>query len=107
MTDITRLLENPVEATTIVQNFVLLLVEHVVCKKKKKKNEKKRKLKRKKKEKKKKEKKERLMRPLHTEPVTSLDKCRVTFHWVIKCVLSRSTTQPRHYMKIKGADNQG
>ena len=29
MTDITRLLENPVEATTIVQNFVLLLVKHV------------------------------------------------------------------------------
>ena len=26
----TRLLENPVEATTIVQKFVLLLVEHVV-----------------------------------------------------------------------------
>jgi hypothetical protein len=26
----TRLLENPVEATTIVQNFVLLLVENVV-----------------------------------------------------------------------------
>jgi hypothetical protein len=25
-----RLLENPVEATTIVQNFVLLLVENVV-----------------------------------------------------------------------------
>jgi hypothetical protein len=29
MTDVTTLLENPVEATTIVQNFVLLLVEHV------------------------------------------------------------------------------
>ena len=27
---VTRLLEYPVEATTIVQNFVLLLVEHVV-----------------------------------------------------------------------------
>ena len=26
----TRLLENPVEATTIVQNFVLLLVENVI-----------------------------------------------------------------------------
>jgi hypothetical protein len=26
----TRLLENPVEATTVVQNFVLLLVENVV-----------------------------------------------------------------------------
>jgi hypothetical protein len=30
MTDVTRLLENPVEATTIVQNFVLLLIENVV-----------------------------------------------------------------------------
>jgi hypothetical protein len=30
MADVTRLLENPVEATTIVQNVVLLLVEHVV-----------------------------------------------------------------------------
>jgi hypothetical protein len=30
MTDVTRLLENPVEATGIVQTFVLLLVEHVV-----------------------------------------------------------------------------
>jgi hypothetical protein len=29
MTDITRLLEIPVEATTIVQNFVLLLVKNV------------------------------------------------------------------------------
>jgi hypothetical protein len=29
MTDVTRLLENPVEATTIIQNFVLLLVEIV------------------------------------------------------------------------------
>jgi hypothetical protein len=29
MTDVTRLLENLVEATTIVQNFVLLLVKHV------------------------------------------------------------------------------
>ena len=28
----TRLLENPVEAATIVQNFVLLLVENVVLK---------------------------------------------------------------------------
>jgi hypothetical protein len=27
---VTRLLENPVEATTIVHNFVLLLVEDVV-----------------------------------------------------------------------------
>ena len=30
MTDVTRLLENPLEATTIVQKFVLLLAEHVV-----------------------------------------------------------------------------
>ena len=30
MTDVTRLLENPVEATTIVQKFVLLLVKHVL-----------------------------------------------------------------------------
>jgi hypothetical protein len=30
ITDVTRLLENPVEATAIVQKFVLLLVEHVV-----------------------------------------------------------------------------
>jgi hypothetical protein len=30
MADVTRLLENPVEATTIVQHFVLLLVENVV-----------------------------------------------------------------------------
>jgi hypothetical protein len=30
MTDVTRLLENPVEAMTIVQNFVLLLVKHVL-----------------------------------------------------------------------------
>jgi hypothetical protein len=30
MTDVTRLLENSLEATTIVQNFVLLLVENVV-----------------------------------------------------------------------------
>jgi hypothetical protein len=29
----TRLLEKPVEATTIVQNFVLLLVENIVWKK--------------------------------------------------------------------------
>jgi hypothetical protein len=29
MTDVTRLLENPVEATTIEQNFLLLLVKHV------------------------------------------------------------------------------
>ena len=33
MTDATRFLENTVEATTIVQNFVLLLVEKVVWKK--------------------------------------------------------------------------
>ena len=30
MTDVTRLSENPVEATSIVQNFGLLLVEHDV-----------------------------------------------------------------------------
>jgi thiamine phosphate synthase YjbQ (UPF0047 family) len=30
MTDVTRLLENPVEATGIAQKLVLLLVEHVV-----------------------------------------------------------------------------
>ena len=30
MTDVIRLLENPVEATGIVQKSVLLLVEHVV-----------------------------------------------------------------------------
>ena len=30
MTDVTRLLENPVEATDIVQKCVLLLVKHVV-----------------------------------------------------------------------------
>ena len=47
MTDLTRLLENPVEAKAIVQKFVLLLVEHVVWKK-----EKKSKVKRKKKKKK-------------------------------------------------------
>jgi hypothetical protein len=29
MTDVTRILEDPAEATTIVQNFVLLLVENV------------------------------------------------------------------------------
>jgi hypothetical protein len=37
MTDVTRLLENPMEATDIVQKFVLLLVKHVLWKKKKKK----------------------------------------------------------------------
>ena len=37
MTDVTWLSENPVEATSIVQNFVLLFVEHVVWLKKKKK----------------------------------------------------------------------
>jgi hypothetical protein len=30
MTDVTRLLENPVEATGIVQEFALLLVKHVL-----------------------------------------------------------------------------
>jgi hypothetical protein len=76
MTDVTRLLENPVEATTIVQNVVLLLVEHVGKKMSKRKEKR----------------KKRLMRPLYTESVTSLDKCRVTFYWVIKCTL-RNTTQ--------------
>jgi hypothetical protein len=33
-----------------------------------------------------------LMLPLFIEPVTSLDKCRVAFYWVIKCTL-RNTTQ--------------
>jgi hypothetical protein len=33
MTEVTRLLENPVEATTIVHNFVLLLVKTCVMKK--------------------------------------------------------------------------
>ena len=55
---------------SIVQNFVLLLVEHVD---RKKKNFNKRKEKKKKK---------RLMRPLSIEPVTSLVKCRVIFYWV-------------------------
>jgi hypothetical protein len=41
MTDVTRLLENSVEATTIVQKFDLLLVKHVLWKKKKKKKMKK------------------------------------------------------------------
>ena len=36
MTDVTRLLENAVEATGIVQSFVLLFVKHVKKKKKKK-----------------------------------------------------------------------
>ena len=30
MTDVTKLSENPVEATTIVQNFALLLAKHVL-----------------------------------------------------------------------------
>ena len=53
MTDVTRLLENPVEATGIVQKFVLLLVKHVVWKKKEKKSKNENK-----------EKKRRLMQPL-------------------------------------------
>ena len=39
--------------------------------------------------------KKKLMWPLYIEPVTSLDKCRVTLYWVtcgIKCTL-RNTTQ--------------
>jgi hypothetical protein len=39
-------------------------------------------------------KKERLMRPL-LEPVTSLDKCRVTFYWVIKCTFINTTQWER------------
>ena len=35
MADVTRLLQNPVETTDIVQKYVLLLVKHVVLKKKK------------------------------------------------------------------------
>ena len=61
MTDVTRLLENPVEATGIVHKFVLLLVKHVLWKKKKK--------------------KKKLMQ-LYIEQVKSLVKCRVTFYWV-------------------------
>ena len=49
MTDSTRLLENPVEATTIVQNCVLLLVKHVLWKKNEKEMKKKEEKKRKKK----------------------------------------------------------
>ena len=41
MTDVTRLLENPVEATDIVKKFALLLVKYVLWKKKEKKKEKK------------------------------------------------------------------
>jgi hypothetical protein len=52
MTDVTRLIENPVEATDIVQKCVLLLVEHVVWKKEKK-------------NKKEKNKNKRLMQPLY------------------------------------------
>jgi hypothetical protein len=37
MTDVTRLLENPMKATTIVKKIYLLLVKHVLCKKKEKK----------------------------------------------------------------------
>jgi hypothetical protein len=29
------------------------------------------------------------MRPLYTDTVTSLDKCRLTFYRVIKCTLSK------------------
>jgi hypothetical protein len=31
MKDVTRFLENPVEATNIVKKFALLLVKHVLC----------------------------------------------------------------------------
>jgi hypothetical protein len=39
------------------------------------------------------------------EPVTSLDKCRVIFYWVIKCTLRKVL----HNLDTmgKGADNQG
>jgi hypothetical protein len=40
MTDVTRLLENPVKATDIVKKFALLLVKYVLWKKKKKKGKK-------------------------------------------------------------------
>ena len=43
MTDVTRLLENAVEATGIVQRFVLLLVKHVLWKKTKQEKKKKKK----------------------------------------------------------------
>ena len=72
-------LENPVEATTIVQNFVFVFVENVVWKKNNIRNSNI--------DIKKGRKKKRLMRPLYIEPVTSLDKCRVTFYWVIKCTI--------------------
>ena len=74
MTDATRLLENPVEATTIVQKFVLLLVKHCVMKKiirynksdiKKKKKKRKKERKVKKERKKIKKNKKRLMQPLY------------------------------------------
>ena len=35
------------------------------------------------------------MRPLYTEPVTSLDKCRVTLYWVIKYTLRNNTQWER------------
>ena len=75
MADVTRLLQNPVETTDIVQKYVLLLVKHVVLKKKSKVKKKKRKKKK--------------VNAASIEPVTSLDKCRVTFYWVIKCTLSK------------------
>ena len=40
MKDVTRFLENPVEATDIVKKFALLLVKHVLWKKKRKKKKK-------------------------------------------------------------------
>ena len=57
MTDATRVLENPVEVTTIVQKFVLLLVKHCAMKKIIRYNKSDIKKRRKKKEKEKKEKK--------------------------------------------------
>jgi hypothetical protein len=43
MADVTRLLQNPVETTDIVQKFVVLLVKHVVLKKSKVKKKKRKK----------------------------------------------------------------
>ena len=38
-------------------------------------------------EKRKKKKKKTKKKKVNVEPVTSLDKCRVTFYWVIKCTI--------------------
>ena len=39
--------------------------------------------------KKKKKKKKKKVNAASIEPVTSLDKCRMTLYWVIKCTLSK------------------